>query len=205
VPDKDNHKVELRFHAHPSEDDWEEYAFGRLGEPQAATLEEHLLVCTVCQSTLERVDSFLETIRSADPPDLGRGSRIRIPVLPRISAAGIAAVTLVCIGLPVTWHQRPEPAPVVISLASFRGDTNSTVPAEQPIELSIPQTDLPSGGGFHLEVVTSTGSTAWKGMPSKLQGNLDARIGRGLNAGDYWVRLFDGNSGLLREYGLSVR
>jgi hypothetical protein len=47
-------QVGIRFVSHPTEDEWEEYAFGRLGENQLGRVEEHLLACAFCQSTLEK-------------------------------------------------------------------------------------------------------------------------------------------------------
>jgi hypothetical protein len=57
-------QVGIRFVSHPTEDEWEEYAFGRLGENQLGRVEEHLLACASCQSTLESIDMMLHAMRS---------------------------------------------------------------------------------------------------------------------------------------------
>ena len=61
---------------HISEDTLELYSMGRLGEVEAARLEEHLLVCEACRERLELDDEFIATLRQAveeDPSPGGAG------------------------------------------------------------------------------------------------------------------------------------
>jgi len=48
---------------HASENALEEYALGRLLEPELASLEEHLLLCDECRERLRAVDEFIQMLR----------------------------------------------------------------------------------------------------------------------------------------------
>jgi hypothetical protein len=50
---------------HPAEDTLEEYAFNRLAEEEAAPLEEHLLVCSICQDRLAASDEYIRLMKAA--------------------------------------------------------------------------------------------------------------------------------------------
>lgn len=50
---------------HASEEALERHAMGELGEPDVANLEEHLLVCSRCQSRLRFLDEFVAAMRKA--------------------------------------------------------------------------------------------------------------------------------------------
>jgi len=50
---------------HYPEEIWECYALGMLAEEQSAPLEEHLLICHVCQDVLAELDEYLEVMRTA--------------------------------------------------------------------------------------------------------------------------------------------
>ena len=50
---------------HIEEETLELYALGRLGEDEAAPVEEHLLVCHFCQDRLAATDEYIRTVRAA--------------------------------------------------------------------------------------------------------------------------------------------
>jgi hypothetical protein len=50
---------------HPTEEILEEYGFGRVEEPTLTCLEEHLLVCTVCQTRLEELLEYAARMKAA--------------------------------------------------------------------------------------------------------------------------------------------
>ena len=50
---------------HLAEDTLEMYSMGRLSETETEHVEEHLLICTVCQDRLTETDQFVHAIRSA--------------------------------------------------------------------------------------------------------------------------------------------
>jgi hypothetical protein len=51
--------------AHPSEDLLEEYCFQRVCEPEQSVLEEHLLVCEVCQEAVTRLGEYISLVKTA--------------------------------------------------------------------------------------------------------------------------------------------
>src|SRR5437899_2517127 len=108
---------EIKFLSHPSEWDWEEYAFGRLNEAKMARLDEHLLACTECIETLEHADSFVQMMRSAAPEIRGRRKSIfpswlKLPVRFRLATvAAIVSISLILIAVTATWRSAP-PGPL---------------------------------------------------------------------------------------------
>ncbi len=57
-------ETSLVFHFHPTEVTWEEYAFGRLSEKKIPPLEEHLLVCEMCQASLEEATEYIQLMKA---------------------------------------------------------------------------------------------------------------------------------------------
>ena len=53
------------FNNHVSEEVLETYALGKLSEEDCAPLEEHLLLCCICQRRLEQTDEYLRVIQAA--------------------------------------------------------------------------------------------------------------------------------------------
>lgn len=198
--------VQIRFSSHPSEEIWEEYAFGRLDESHLAPLEEHLLVCMECQETLEGVDTFIATVKSGAAamqtsqrePFWSRWLR----PAPRVAIAFGAAVLVAGVAIAATLYSSQtflSTAPLaVVALQSFRGDNLQTVPAGHLLELQVPAADVAAGSNFRLEVVTSSGSKIWNGKAGV------TRVPRGLGRGTYFVRLYGSDGELLREYSLRV-
>jgi anti-sigma factor ChrR (cupin superfamily) len=50
---------------HISEDQMDRYAARSLAEPEAAAVEEHLVMCAFCQDRLELTDEFVAAMRAA--------------------------------------------------------------------------------------------------------------------------------------------
>ena len=61
------------FNYHVYEDVLETYALGKLSAEDCAPLEEHLLLCCICQRRLEQADEYIRTIKTA-ASNLGHGS-----------------------------------------------------------------------------------------------------------------------------------
>jgi anti-sigma factor RsiW len=205
-------KVVLRFVSHPSEDEWEEYALGRLPEKELARVEEHLLACASCQSTLEGVDSFIQSMRSASPhaveppmfvPSRGIPKLERwIPFQPRAVMAALALGLVLASVFLV--RSRSELPVAFVTLASFRGEATASAPLGRALNLEISQSDIPLEVSYTVEVVTQSGNSQWKGAPERTGGKLIGRLPRGLGKGTYWVRLFGPRAELIREFGLRV-
>lgn len=202
--------IRFAFHEHPSDDIWEDYAFGRLIAERLASAEEHLLVCQRCQATLAETDEFILLMKSATDGYAVRakqrraGKLLTFPGAKRAACAGVAAAALAA----VAWIGFPtSPAATVpITLRSFRGvtETGNRAPAKHPLELTVPSATLPSAVEYRFEVVTATGGPVWSGQAEIKGGMLSAHIPRRLGAGLYWVRLYAQGSRLLAEYGLRM-
>lgn len=51
--------------SHIPEDLLERYAIGRLPDPDCAALDEHLLICSACQISLEEMDEYVHVVKAA--------------------------------------------------------------------------------------------------------------------------------------------
>lgn len=207
--------LEIWRNGHLTEEGVEEYAFGRLSEGEAAAAEEHYLMCDNCQEALEEGESYIRTIRSAFATharvaaiegkvrasawDFGR--RGRNAAATAVAGAALAMVVFVWTG----WRSQE---PVTVELASFRGASGATItraPALRPLDLSIGAARLSQAGGlFRIEVVNASGGRMWEGPAARAEGRLVVRVPRKMEAGAYWVRLYDSGGGLLEEFGLRL-
>jgi hypothetical protein len=93
---------------HPTTEAFEEYAFKRLSEPDTEALEEHLLVCPECQTSLSEVDEYILLMKQAtaglerclgpdvdprvEPPPETRREPQSAPARPRAGALIAASV-----------------------------------------------------------------------------------------------------------------
>src|SRR5690348_12429883 len=49
---------------HPTPDNLEGYATGRLTEPESVRVEEHLLICEQCQNELALTDRYVQAVKN---------------------------------------------------------------------------------------------------------------------------------------------
>ena len=191
------------FAAHPNEEILEEYVFHRLPDALTAQVEEHLLLCESCRSTVAGTDSFVAAMKiAAKQPAHCRGF---LPSLAnRTQLASLGA--LVVLALVAIWPHAPEPsAPVPVSLSSLRGSSPlAPAPIGKPLRLSIDQPDLVPTEEYRIQVVDAAGAMFWKGPVSDIDGKLVTTLSQPLGKGVYWVRLYGANSELLREFGMSA-
>lgn len=200
---------------HPSEERLEEYSRGTLPEAEVERLEEHLLVCALCQDRLSEMDVFVDATRQAarkvqaDPPsaledglrDLGRLA-VKPPVVAVMAAGLVAAVAL-------TARVSTDPATAFpVRLEALRGASplNSHAPAGRRLSLRLDLAGVPESPSYRVEVVDGEGRVAFDRVVPQ-NGDATANLtGVRLPAGRHWVRVYEpGPSGaLLREYGLIV-
>jgi hypothetical protein len=203
---------------HPSEEVLEEYSFGRIPEPALAALEEHLLICPVCQSQLLAVDDYkalmksgivrFERVREAS---VAHSPRFWFPRLPGgINVFLAAAVLLVVSTTVIAWRMYLTAAAVspaaTVRLIALRGDeadASASAPANRPLNLVIDRTDLPSSLSYRLEIVSSSGRQIWSGIARVADEAISAEAAARFESGVYWVRLYSGDR-LLREFRLHI-
>jgi predicted metal-binding protein len=215
---------------HLSEDELEEYAFGRFGEEEKGRVEEHLMLCEACREVLEDVESFIQGMKTAILEDReeraaqrkrgirgwlwrgwhGRGwfSRGWFSQDPARRSNWIwgTALAALCLIAMILWPSPPL-APAPITLASFRGgETAATGPSGRPLDLAIDAAGIEGEmieGDMRVEVVSVAGVPEWQGLPESHDGKLVAHVPKLLGSGSYWVRLY-GKQELLREFGLRL-
>jgi len=205
--------VDIRFvfHEHPSEDTWEEYAFGRLTGGKLAKTEEHLLACTRCQTALAEIDDYIRVMKAGadDYPRRAKRHSAAVLLFPsgrRAVAAGIAAAGFVAA---IAWLGVPDPpaATVAVQLRSLRGVMESATNralAKHPLDLEVASTSVPAAAEYSFEIVTANGGGVWTGEAAVRGGTISAHVPKKLRAGVYWVRLYGPQSKLLAEYGLRM-
>jgi hypothetical protein len=205
---KEYAKLEFADGCHATDDALEQYAMGRLPEPQLAEFEEHLLVCESCQDRLALEDSIRQGVRD-------KGAALQQPHdvawwrLPRLAwAAGLVAVGL-AVFAGIEWHSvRHSPAtPAVILLQTTRGTEGTTpaAPAGRPLTVVLDLTGLQQFSEYKLEIVDAAGHSVFQASRAPQVDKLQATLSRGLAAGAYFVRVYNPARELLREYALVVR
>jgi anti-sigma factor RsiW len=192
--------------SHQTDEQLELYALARLPEPEAAILEEHLLVCAACQERLDEVEAFALAMREAlatEPATAGRTGWLewlRPMLSPPWAFAGAAGLTVLVFGALTLFHSGRGVAPIAsLQLTAMRGEVQAIGRAR---ETDITLTDSPVKAGLGVEVVDSSGALVWSGVVGLDAGKV--KIARQLAQGSYFVRLYDGPGTLLHEYGFRV-
>jgi hypothetical protein len=201
---------------HPTEDTLEEYSFGRVAEPALAEVEEHLLVCPLCQGRLAEIDQYKALMRTAlSHPGRRTGSvwfrSLQFPIprfVPRRVWAG-ACVVAVGLMVALAWGKRPHSTPpsAAVILVAMRGADPGGIahaPARALLDLKIDTRDLPPAPQYRLQMVNATGYEVWNASVRPMDGEISAHSTRGWPAGIYWVRLYTPGGDLLREFGLRL-
>jgi hypothetical protein len=196
------------FPPHPSEDILEEYVLDRLPEALTAQVEEHLLICHPCQDAVEQTDTFVSAMKTADRHPIpaagfpGSGWRRTVPAASVVAVLAVAIVAALAVRKPTPGSPQ---TPAKVSLSSLRSfSVLAPAPAGTPLQLGIEAADLTPGKQYRVEVVDAVGREVWQGAVTEADRKLLATITKPLSAGVYWVRLYAGNSELLREFGMSV-
>ena len=189
---------QICFTEHPSEDQLEEYAFGRLHDPQAAPLEEHLLICVSCQDRLHEVDEYIRLMKTAaalEPRRATTGWRFWI------GAAALCASAILVLIMMVP--RIPAGKPVPVSLVAFRGGVEMAhAKAGRRLDLTIDLSDVSPSPAYRVQVVDAVGKEEWGGSAAASGGKLVVHVSRSLDRGVHWVRLSSERGELLREFGL---
>jgi len=183
----------------------ESYSIGRLSEQESARLEEHVLVCEMCQDRLAETDSWVRAVRRAAAGLPIPARRIWSPwSLPRLVPILAAMTLILTVGVALRFNHGGVVAPVAVVLEATRG-AGVQVPAMQPLLLRPGLEGLRPQTRYHLEVVDRLGKDVWR---TDIPGGPVAASGvkmPGLSPGTYFVRLYDPSHVLLREYAVAAR
>ncbi|HTX34120.1 MAG TPA: hypothetical protein VME43_03835 [Bryobacteraceae bacterium] len=180
----------------------ERYSRQTLPLEEAAGLEEHLLVCEVCQARLAAEDAYAHAMRHA-ALQLCQAKRREVwfRFFPGLLAP-VACVAMVMLLALAGWHwiHPAAAAPALaVKLEAMRGaEPGSKAPAGHPLTFQADLAGLPPAGSYPLELVDREGRAVWKGSTA------NPTIAP-LRPGLYFLRVFSGHGQLLREYGLEIQ
>ena len=189
---------------HATDDQFERYSMGRLAGLELEQFEEHLLVCTACQTRLAAEDAFTQGMRSAAQASESQ------PVAPRrihpklLWGLGLATAALLAVmAVPPLLTHRPAVQPALVVLQANRGSESSITAARTAITLALDLTDLRPFPGYRIEVVDQTGRQVFASQAAPANNSLRVTLSDGLSRGTYFVRLYSPARELLREYALT--
>jgi hypothetical protein len=199
---------------HATDETLELYSLGRLTEPDAGRLEEHLLICEDCRHRLEDEDCYTGTLRSSlrgDVKPAREPRRVALPFLstrwPTVALAGAAIAAVLVL---MTFSSRTAAGPQELTLVAQRGPERAIARARAgaPLALRINTTEIGTLASYRVEVVNAAGERMWGETVATTGNSLVATVAIELAAGQYWVRIHnpgsDGDAGPLREFGLVV-
>lgn len=201
---------------HPGEDELEQYSLGTLPEARTGPIEEHLLICTVCQERLHEADEYIRAVRTAAGKLASESRRpwwgfLATPAQPLWKWKPVWGLALVLLALPAVWivvSRVSSAPPVAIMLQSARGPVESIAqaPRGKRLILEMEAVQLPNLASYAIEVVDATGDQVWSGSGTVRGGLVVTEPVRSVAPGRYWVRLYGpgGPRELLREFGLEV-
>ena len=199
--------MELTLHS--TDDQLENYALGRLSDTAIPVLEEHLMICALCQERLDEIENFAFGMRDVlrEPVPDASGFRawfsgfdfLKKPAF----ALSFAAVAMMAITVFVM-NGRTKFAPAAaLQLSAIRGEMPFSEPAR---ETDLTLIDAPqSGGPFRVEVVDAMGNSQWSGTAAGSPAGVSVKVDRRLAPGDYFVRLYGAGNQVVHEYGFRVR
>jgi hypothetical protein len=193
--DADNHIEETTL---------ERYSMGSLAEGESAGVEQHLLICQICQTRVTEADAYIRAMKGAVPelPTVAEPSwwNFRL-LLPAFAVCALLIAVSVLRFAPSDRDRSPAP----IALFAMRGgDAEAHGPSGRALLLQPDLNGLPAAPSYRLEIVNTSGSLAWQGMLSA-QAQPPSAIVPSQSRGVYFVRVSLPSGQLLREYALELR
>ncbi len=206
------------FLDHPNEETLERFVLNRSGEEELETVETHILACESCVTRLERLEAEIADIKIA-------AAQVRRELLekehsaaktswrswftvPKLSFAG--AVAALALGIAVVPQFTHRAGPVAeVSLTSYRGLENPTVPSRERLHLHLNAADLPEGA-VAVQIVDGQGASLWKGSSEVRHDQVDITVPSMSKAGTHFLRLYEigknnSQGDLLREFAFQVK
>ena len=195
---------------HIEENLLDQYAMGTLPQGSITEIEEHLLICLLCQRRLVAVDEFLPLFRSAATPLDARATPWWLGALAfrRWFWSGTAAaLAALLIFLATGESHKAKLAPAILLMQSMRGpEADAEMVSGRPcllvFDLAIPA----NHEDYEIEVVDAVGSEVLHHGGDFKDGRLTVLVQR-LAPGSYWVRVYRKQVAreLMAEYGLRAK
>jgi hypothetical protein len=193
---------------HIADETLEQYSLETLAVGDAERVEEHFLLCPLCQERLDQTDIYIRAMRAATSGMWSNGQRPRAALglwLQPLFIATAALLTLVWLG-GLRAGGRADAAPAAVFLTANReagGPTLERAPSGRPLSLRLDATGLPPAGVYGVEVVTASGDGHLH-KSARPSGGILIVGTPAFGAGMYWVRIYEDRT-LLREFELEVQ
>jgi hypothetical protein len=197
-----------------SENHLELYSANRLDAQIEPAVEEHLLLCHLCQDRLAQLDEFKQGLaaaqqlietrpnRSARLLDLLAGLLAYRPIW--VAATAMAALLLV---VPPLF--RSAGRPVEVSLSALRAGevTVTSAPSGRNLHIRLSAEGLPENISLSVQIVDASGAAILRTSATPTGAYAIFSIPKGLAPGHYWLRLAsEPDSPVpLREFSLHVQ
>jgi hypothetical protein len=194
---------------HIEENLLDQYAQGTLSAELRPDLEEHLLVCSVCQNRLVEADELLILFREAATlEDASTTPRWLNAFAFRTSFwSGSAAALTALLILLITGDSHPaKPPPAILLMQSLRGpDAGGAMSSARPLILVFDVAVQANFADYEIDIVDAVGNEVLK-RAAEVRGGRLAILVEKLARGSYWVRVYreQPSRELLAEYGLQA-
>ncbi len=169
----------------------DQYALGTLPAEVIPELEEHLLVCSFCQTRLVEADELLILLREAVPIEKATPQPLRFPAFRYTlwSTAAIALTVLLTVLFTGDLH-RVKPQPAILLMQSLRGpEAAAEMSSSKPVLLVFDLAVQANPSDYAVEIVDPVGNQVLKKGVELRDGRLAVLVDR-LARGSYWVRLY---------------
>jgi hypothetical protein len=169
----------------------DQYALGTLPAEVIPELEEHLLVCSFCQTRLVEADELLILLREAVPIEKATPQPLRFPAFRYTlwSTATIALTVLLTVLFTGDLH-RVKPQPAILLMQSLRGpEAAAEMSSSKPVLLVFDLAVQANPSDYAVEIVDPVGNQVLKKGVELRDGRLAVLVDR-LARGSYWVRLY---------------
>ena len=200
--------MRIETNPHMDEDQIERYSMGAISETESSRLEEHLLICELCQTRVEESDRYISAMQraSAQMRKGAQGSKHRWANFPPFTPLLAAAALILCLTVAGTrLGNRTVVSPVFrLDLTATRGNgIEAKAPAGAALALQLDLAGLRAEPFFRVEIVDRLGKRIWQGDVIPQASKASASVPK-LPSGIYFVRANAPSGQLLREYGLEV-
>jgi len=167
-----------------------------------------LLACSGCRDRLVEVEDFIATFRQAmEEPEPVPAKVLPFRMPRRLVWAPLAAAAALFLGIFAYQSQEDRAMePAILFLQPLRGpEAGAEAEADRPLILVL-NLQAETTGGYAAEIVDGDGEQVSWAQPELLEGRLSVKS-PGLDAGDYWVRLYHRRPEFeqIHEYRLRVQ
>jgi len=195
---------------HLDEGEIEQYSTGAIVGAACDSIENHLLICEICQDRVVQHDVYLDVMRAACAEFRAKPKRLFAsfgwPWFSGLVPVAVAAAVFLIAGVfgPRLMRHRAAGPTVFVNLEAVRGSgVGSRAPAGRALTLHLDVSGV-SQPVSQAEVVDATGRTVWKGLaPVSPEATATVNLPP-ITAGQYFVRVYSAGGDLLREYGLEI-